>query len=262
MMNSSALGSSFDSFYSLLSQCMINDNVLPRLVNLLTNDHVMRIKEYACRVIWHITFRSKLLKEAVVASGAISALINLLQNPEFDAKKKAAWAIRNVTYEASKDRIKFLVDEGCVSTLCNLLDSRDQETLKVCLQGLESILKAGEYEKNLESSGDDNVYAHKFKEAEGVRMMRKLLNDDGDEIHQMAARILERYFFKKKRMMSLVPWQQACTYEVLEVEEMEELFLILSLPSLFLVVLVLGLCSIAGRRSRRASVQLYCFRRS
>ncbi|KAL9267878.1 Importin subunit alpha-1a-like protein [Drosera capensis] len=158
-------------------QCMINDNVLPRLVNLLTNDHVMRIKD--SRVIWHLTFRSKMLKEAVVASGAISALINLLQNPEFDTKKKAAWAIRNVTYEASKDQIKYLVDEGCVRTLCNLLDSRDQETLKVCLQGLESILKAGEYEKNLESSGDDNVYAHKFKEAEGVRMKRKLLNDDG-----------------------------------------------------------------------------------
>ncbi|GAB2234445.1 hypothetical protein Drorol1_Dr00003699 [Drosera rotundifolia] len=118
-------------------QRMINDKVLPRLVNLLTNDYEMRIKNDACWVNWNITI--------------------------------SEW--------------------------------QKEESLKVCLQGLENILKAGEYKKNLGSSGDDNVYAHKIKEAGGVRMMRKLLNGDGDEIHQMAARILEEYVFNKKKIM-------------------------------------------------------------
>ncbi|KAI3945388.1 hypothetical protein MKW92_042545 [Papaver armeniacum] len=179
------------------TQIIINHQSLPCLLNLLTNNHKKSIKKEACWTISNITAGNKDQIQAVVAAEIIGPLIHLLQTAEFDIKKEAAWAISNATSGGTHEQIKYLVGQGCIRPLCDLLVCPDPRIVTVCLEGLENILKVGEAEKNLGTTGGVNVYAQLIDEAEGLEKIENLQSHDNSEIYEKAVKILETYWMEE-----------------------------------------------------------------
>ncbi|KAM7277438.1 hypothetical protein ACFE04_019304 [Oxalis oulophora] len=176
------------------TQCIINYQALPCLLNLLTNTFKKSIKKEACWTISNITAGNVGQIQAIIEAGIMGPLIELLQNAEFDIKKESAWAISNATSGGSHDQIKFLVSQGCIKPLCDLLTCPDPRIASVCLEGLENILKVGEAEKSLGNSGDVNLYAQMIDDADGLEKIENLQTHDNNEIYEKAVKILETYW--------------------------------------------------------------------
>ncbi|KAM7255880.1 hypothetical protein ACFE04_011621 [Oxalis oulophora] len=194
----------------LQTQCMINHGALQCLLSLLTNNHKKSIKKEACWTISNITAGNKeqiqVVKDdeknnlmmAVIEAGLVGPLVMLLQNAEFDIKKEAAWAVSNATSGGAHEQIKYLVSQGCIKPLCDLLLCPDPRIVTVCLEGLENILKVGEAEKNMGTSGDVNYYAQMIDEAEGLEKIEHLQSHDNNEIYEKAVKILETYWLEEE----------------------------------------------------------------
>ncbi|CAI0469901.1 unnamed protein product [Linum tenue] len=180
-----------------LSQCMIEHQVLPCLLNLLSNNHKKSIKKEACWTISNITAGNVNQIQAVIEAGIISPLVQLLQSAEFEIKKEAAWAISNATSGGTHDQIKFLVSQGCIKPLCDLLICPDPRIVTVCLEGLENILKVGEADKNLGNSGDVNVFSQLIDDAEGLEKIENLQTHDNNDIYEKAVKLLETYWLEE-----------------------------------------------------------------
>ncbi|XXG79164.1 hypothetical protein AAC387_Pa09g0296 [Persea americana] len=178
------------------TQCIINYQVLPYLLGLLTNVHKKSIKKEACWTISNITAGNKQQIQAVIEAGIVGPLVNLIQTAEFDIKKEAAWAISNATSGGTDDQVKFLVSEGCIKPLCDLLNCPDPRIVTVCLEGLENILKVGEAAKG--DSGGMNLYAQLIDDAEGVEKIESLQSHDNHEIYERAVKILETYWLDEE----------------------------------------------------------------
>ncbi|XP_073008894.1 importin subunit alpha-1b-like [Typha latifolia] len=182
----------------LQTQYVINHQALPCLLSLLTNNHKKSIKKEACWTISNITAGNKDQIQAVIAAGIIGPLVHLLQTAEFDIKKEAAWAISNATSGGTHDQIKYLVSQGCIKPLCDLLVCPDPRIVTVCLEGLENILKVGEAEKNLGTTGDVNPYAQMIEDAEGLEKIENLQSHDNTEIYEKAVKILEQFWLEEE----------------------------------------------------------------
>ncbi|KAG6532156.1 importin subunit alpha-1b-like [Zingiber officinale] len=180
------------------TQYVINHQALPCLLNLLTHNHKKSIKKEACWTISNITAGNKDQIQAVIVAGIIGPLVHLLQTVEFDIKKEAAWAISNATSGGTHDQIKYLVSQGCIKPFCDLLICPDPRIVIVCLEGLENILKVGEAEKNLGSTGGLNLYAQMIDEAEGLEKIENLQSHDNTEIYEKAVKILETYWLEEE----------------------------------------------------------------
>ncbi|AQK92815.1 hypothetical protein Zm00014a_042095 [Zea mays] len=179
------------------TQCVIDNQALPCLLNLLTTNHKKSIKKEACWTISNITAGNKEQIQAVINANIIAPLVQLLQTAEFDIKKEAAWAISNATSGGTHDQIKYLVAQGCIKPLCDLLVCPDPRIVTVCLEGLENILKVGEAEKNL-GAGDVNVYAQMIDDAEGLDKIENLQSHDNTEIYEKAVKMLESYWLEEE----------------------------------------------------------------
>ncbi|KAI5680503.1 hypothetical protein M9H77_01730 [Catharanthus roseus] len=179
------------------TQVIIDNEALPCLLNLLTQNHKKSIKKEACWTISNITAGNREQIQAVIQAGIIAPLVQLLQNAEFEIKKEAAWAISNATSGGTHEQIKFLVSQGCIKPLCDLLVCPDPRIVTVCLEGLENILKVGEAEKNLGNTGDVNVFAQMIDEAEGLEKIENLQSHDNNEIYEKAVKILETYWLEE-----------------------------------------------------------------
>ncbi|KAI3910174.1 hypothetical protein MKW92_017036 [Papaver armeniacum] len=178
------------------TQIVINHQSLPCLLNLLTNNHEESIMKEACWTISNITAGNHDQIQAVVAAEIIGPLIHLLQTAEFDIQKEAAWAISNAADGGTDEQIKYLVGQGCIRPLCDLLVCPDPIIVRVCLKGLEGILKVGEAEKNIGTNGGVNVYAQLIDEAEGLEKIKNLKSHDNTEINEKAVKILETYWME------------------------------------------------------------------
>ncbi|PWZ16238.1 hypothetical protein Zm00014a_024426 [Zea mays] len=179
------------------TQCVIDNQALPCLLNLLTTNHKKSIKKEACWTISNITAGNREQIQAVINANIIAPLVQLLQTAEFDIKKEAAWAISNATSGGTHDQIKYLVAQGCIKPLCDLLVCPDPRIVTVCLEGLENILKVGEAEKNL-GAGDVNVYAQMIDDAEGLDKIENLQSHDNTEIYEKAVKMLESYWLEEE----------------------------------------------------------------
>ncbi|KAI4378066.1 hypothetical protein MLD38_015603 [Melastoma candidum] len=180
------------------TQCVINHQALPCLLNLLTGNYKKSIKKEACWTISNITAGNKDQIQAVIEANIVAPMIHLLQNGEFDIKKEAAWAISNATSGGSHEQIKFLVSQGCIKPLCDLLICPDPRIVTVCLEGLENILKIGEAEKSLGNTGDVNVYSQMIEDVEGLEKIENLQSHDNTEIYEKAVKILETYWLEEE----------------------------------------------------------------
>lgn len=181
----------------LQTQCVIDHQALPCLLNLLTTNHKKSIKKEACWTISNITAGNRDQIQAVIQANIIAPLVHLLQGAEFDIKKEAAWAISNATSGGTHDQIKYLVAQGCIKPLCDLLICPDPRIVTVCLEGLENILKVGEAEKNL-GAGDVNNYAQMIDDAEGLEKIENLQSHDNTEIYEKAVKMLESYWLEEE----------------------------------------------------------------
>ncbi|KAL9239051.1 hypothetical protein vseg_013406 [Gypsophila vaccaria] len=178
----------------LQTQCLIDHQSLPCLLKLLTQNNKKSIKKEACWTVSNITAGTKDQIQAVISAGIIGPLVHLLQNGEFDIKKEAAWAISNATSGGTHDQIKVLVTEGCINPLCDLLTCPDPRVVTVCLEGLENILKVGEAEKSLGTTGGVNVFAQAIEEADGLEKIENLQSHDNNEIYEKSVKLLETYW--------------------------------------------------------------------
>ncbi|XP_077231968.1 importin subunit alpha-4-like [Tasmannia lanceolata] len=176
------------------TQYVIDNQVLPCLLSLLTQNHKKSIKKEACWTISNITAGNKSQIQAVIDANIILPLVQLLQHAEFDIKKEAAWAISNATSGGSNEQIRYLVSQGCIKPLCDLLACPDPRIVTVCLEGLENILKVGEAEKELGNNDGVNVYTHLIDECDGLDKIENLQSHDNHEIYEKAVKILERYW--------------------------------------------------------------------
>ncbi|KAG8479285.1 hypothetical protein CXB51_029086 [Gossypium anomalum] len=175
------------------TQSVISRQALPCLLNLLTNNYEKSIKEFACSIISNIMVGNDEHIQAVIEANIIAPLVHLLQNAEFDIKKQAAWAILIATY-GTHDQIRFLVSQDCIKPMCDFLNCPDQEVVTICLQGLENILKVGEAEKNMGTTGKVNLYAQMIDAAKGREKIEYLRFHDNTEIYEMAVEVLETYW--------------------------------------------------------------------
>ena len=91
---------------------------------------------------------------------------------------------------------RFLVSQGCIKPLCDLLNCPDPRIVTVCLEGLENILKVGEADKNLGSTGGVNLYAQMIDDAEGLEKIENLQSHDNAEIYEKAVKVLETYWLE------------------------------------------------------------------
>ncbi|KAF8401286.1 hypothetical protein HHK36_012219 [Tetracentron sinense] len=180
--------------HSVCFQFVIDNQVLPCLSQLLTQNHKKSIKKEACWTISNITAGNKGQIQAVIEANIILPLVHLLQHAEFDIKKEAAWAISNATSGGSHEQIQYLVNQGCIKPLCDLLVCPDPRIVTVCLEGLENILKIGEADKELGKNGGVNIYAQMVDDCEGLDKIENLQSHDNNEIYEKAVKILERYW--------------------------------------------------------------------
>ncbi|XP_047960540.1 importin subunit alpha-4-like [Salvia hispanica] len=185
------------------TQFVIDNQVLPCLQQLLTQNHKKSIKKEACWTISNITAGNKAQIQAVIESGIILPLVQLLQHAEFDIKKEAAWAISNATSGGSPEQIRFLVTQGCIKPLCDLLICPDARIVTVCLEGLENILKVGEADKENGQNGGINLYAQMIDESEGLDKIENLQSHDNNEIYEKAVKILEKYWVEEDEEQNL-----------------------------------------------------------
>jgi HEAT repeat protein len=193
----------------LQTQFIINNQALPCLLTLLTNNHKKSIKKEACWTISNITAGNKDQIQAVIDANIIPPLVSLLGTAEFDIKKEAAWAISNATSGGTHDQIKYLVNQGCIKPLCDLLTCPDPRIVTVSLEGLENILKVGEQEKDVGNSGGINLYARYIDEAEGLEKIENLQTHDNNEIYEKAVKILETYWLEEDEDQNLAPGAEA-----------------------------------------------------
>ncbi|KAL1545977.1 Importin subunit alpha-4 [Salvia divinorum] len=180
------------------TQFVIDNQVLPCLQQLLTQNHKKSIKKEACWTISNITAGNRAQIQAVIETGIILPLVQLLQHAEFDIKKEAAWAISNATSGGSPEQIRFLVTQGCIKPLCDLLICPDARIVTVCLEGLENILKIGEADKENGQNGGINIYAQMIDDCEGLDKIENLQSHDNNEIYEKAVKILEKYWVEEE----------------------------------------------------------------
>ncbi|XP_043815205.1 importin subunit alpha-4 isoform X2 [Manihot esculenta] len=180
------------------TQFVIDNQALPRLYQLLMQNHKKSIKKEACWTISNITAGNRTQIQAVIEANIIVHLVHLLQNAEFDIKKEAAWAISNATSGGSQEQIQFLVSQGCMKPLCDLLICPDPRIVTVCLEGLENILKVGEADKEMGKNNGVNLYAQMIDECDGLDKIENLQTHDNNEIYEKAVKILERYWAEEE----------------------------------------------------------------
>ncbi|KAL1549535.1 Importin subunit alpha-4 [Salvia divinorum] len=190
------------------TQFVIDNQVLPCLQQLLTQNHKKSIKKEACWTISNITAGNRAQIQAVIESGIILPLVQLLQHAEFDIKKEAAWAISNATSGGSPEQIRFMVTQGCIKPLCDLLICPDARIVTVCLEGLENILKVGEADKENGQNGGINLYAQMIDDSEGLDKIENLQSHDNNEIYEKAVKILEKYWVEEDEDQNLADANQ------------------------------------------------------
>ncbi|KAI3850457.1 hypothetical protein MKW98_000267 [Papaver atlanticum] len=131
------------------TQCIIELQVLPCLMNLLTQNHKKSIKKEACCTISNITAGN---------NDQIQVVYIMF--------------------------LRYFVAQGCIKPLCDLLIYLDTRIVTVCLDGLENILKVGEAEKTMGNTDSVNLYSQKIDKAEGLENIENLQSHDNTEIYE------------------------------------------------------------------------------
>ncbi|KAJ3036290.1 Importin alpha subunit (Karyopherin alpha subunit) (Serine-rich RNA polymerase I suppressor protein) [Rhizophlyctis rosea] len=175
------------------TQVVINCGALPALLSLLQSPKD-GIRKEACWTISNITAGNAAQIQHVIDANLIPPLIQILSIGDFKTKKEACWAISNATSGGLQkpDLVRTLVDMGCIKPLCDLLTCPDNKIIQVALDGLENILKVGDYYKP--QTDNVNRMALFIEEAGGMEKIHQLQLHDNAEIYRKAYQIIDKYF--------------------------------------------------------------------
>ncbi|KAK7337679.1 hypothetical protein VNO77_18264 [Canavalia gladiata] len=176
------------------TQLVIDNQVLPRLRQILTQNHQTNILREVCWAISNITAGTSAQVQAVIEANIIIILVHILQYAEFDIKKEAAWAISNATSAGSNEQIKFLANQGCIKPLCDLLSCSDPNVVTVCLEGLHSIMMVGEVDKEKGLQDGVNIFAQEVNDCGGADKIENLQYHDKNEISELAMKIVDKFW--------------------------------------------------------------------
>ena len=126
------------------TQYIVELNAVDRLEKLVAHSN-REIQKEACWTLSNIAAGSEQQIQHVISSGVIPVLISLIsdQHTDADVKVEACWVILNATSCGSGTQIEVLAKCGCVDVLCKLLGDRSMAGM--ALEGLEKVLKVGEY---------------------------------------------------------------------------------------------------------------------
>ncbi|CAL4976435.1 unnamed protein product [Urochloa decumbens] len=182
------------------TQCILDHQALPCLLNLLVTNQEKRVKKEVCFTISNITAGNQEQIQAVINGNLIGPLVHLMCTAEFAVSKEAASAISNATYGGTHDQIKYLVSQGCIKAFCDFLRHSDPRILRVCLEGLENILKVGEAEKSL-GACNVNMYVQMIEDADALDKIEDLQHHDDNMIYEMATRLLETFWVEEDDAM-------------------------------------------------------------
>ncbi|PVU94042.1 hypothetical protein BB561_002832 [Smittium simulii] len=176
------------------TQRVLDCGVLPALLNLLSSPKE-GIRKETCWTISNITAGLPAQIQLVIDSGIIPPILEILQNGDFRSKKEACWAVSNATSGglSQPDQVRYLVEQGCIKPLCTLLTCMDNKIIQVALDGLENILKVGEFFREI-SNEDVNRYAFLIEEAGGMDFIHNLQMHDNLEIYKKSYSIIDKYF--------------------------------------------------------------------
>ncbi|CAI9778453.1 unnamed protein product [Fraxinus pennsylvanica] len=176
-----------------MKQAVIDAGVIPRFFELLLYRDTYISSPAVCTVGNIISYVDDTQIQAVIEAGIISPLLPMLQDAQLF--KAVAEVIYNVTTKGTNAQIKFLVHEGCIEPMYDLLvNPNEVHVIKICLEGLENILKVGEAEKNQGNTEDVNVFAQMIVDAGGIEKIKNLQTHDNSKIREQIRKILETYW--------------------------------------------------------------------
>jgi len=119
------------------AQIIIDNNVLPSLLNLLSSTSAHILQE-ACSIISNITAGTEDQIQAVIDSGVLPKMISMLSNGPLlqqlvsddvgsscetfmrSIRREAAWVIVNAVDNGSTKQVEYLVNQGCIPLLLDL----------------------------------------------------------------------------------------------------------------------------------------------
>ncbi|WVZ71232.1 hypothetical protein U9M48_019844 [Paspalum notatum var. saurae] len=197
------------------TQCIVDHQALPYLLNILIKNQNKDVKKEACWTISNITAGSKKQIQAVINENIIGPLVHLMRTADFAIRSEAAWAISNATWGGTHDQIKYLVSQDCIQAFCDFLSHSDTKSLMVCLEGLENILRAG----GKRSPWGLAMLIH----TDALDKIENLQNHGNNMVCEMATQLLEMYWGKRVRAGQTVAtmaeetsefWSIGCTATV------------------------------------------------
>ena len=176
------------------TQLVLNMGVLVPLKNLLASTR-QNIKKEACWAISNITAGTLEQIKMVYDQNIFPILTELVAKGDPKTRREACWALCNATsfYATSPELIKYFVSEGIIPALRSILEELDPKVLKVALDGIENILKAGEQEA-LRTENGMNPYAVIFEEERGADALWDLQSHDDNEVYLKAKHLVDCFF--------------------------------------------------------------------
>jgi hypothetical protein len=153
------------------------------------------IKKQACYAASNVMAGTHEQVQAALDAGLAAPLVHLLRHADLGVRKEAAWAVTNAAHDGTAEQIRAFVRLGCIPPLCALLDAPDEDAAEAALDGLSSILSAGDELARAGGGGDSGGGNPYLREAEEAGAFDKLeaLAETGDELLCFRARaLLER----------------------------------------------------------------------
>lgn len=169
------------------TDAVVSLNALPAFVRLL-NSPKENIRKEACWSLSNITAGTATQIQAVIDANLIPLLIKVLQTGDYRSKKEAVWAISNATSGGTLEQVQYIVMQGCIKPLVDMLTVKDAKIVRVILDSLVNILRAGA------APDGTNCCADWIEEAGGIDVIEELQQHENEEVYKKALKIIEEFF--------------------------------------------------------------------
>lgn len=150
------------------------------------------IRKETCWTISNITAGNKAQIQSVIEAGLIPKLISMVmteQDP--DILRESLWALGNGCSGGTDLQIEYFVTVGIINALCRGLEGKNPNPIKVSLEALDNILRAGEKKCQNE---EENPYAVLVYECGGLDLIEQLQGHQDHAVYTQAVHLLENYF--------------------------------------------------------------------
>lgn len=175
----------------LQTQVVIASGALPALLPMFRSRREGLRKE-ACWTVSNVLAGTTKQIQAIIDAKLWPELVGCMTSEEARTRREACWAVSNATSGASLEQISYFVDQNTLGPLCAMLTMMDNRIIKVTLEAIENILKAGEQIK--QAGNPTNPFAILVEEVGGMISIHNLQSHDNNEIYNVAYRIMEAYF--------------------------------------------------------------------